>query len=62
MMFGYAHGRYVIVRTTPSPDVGENDDSTMPGAADSAAKDKANGDNLRQVLGRVWPGTKESCS
>jgi hypothetical protein len=51
MMFGYAHGRYLMAKTYSSPDVDDDDDSTMPGASDPAAEDEARADEIRQVLG-----------
>ncbi len=29
MMFGYAHGRYLMAKTYSSPDVDDDDDSTI---------------------------------
>jgi hypothetical protein len=39
-MFDYANGGYLMAKTTPSPDVVDDDDECIPGS-DAAAEDKA---------------------
>jgi hypothetical protein len=51
-MSGYARGGYLMARTTPSPDVEEDDDEPTPGAADPAAEDEVKVDDPRQAHGR----------
>jgi hypothetical protein len=40
-MFGYPHGRYLMVRMTLSPNVEDDDGRLTPGAEDLAAEDEA---------------------
>jgi hypothetical protein len=46
MMLGYAHDRYLMVRTTLSPDVGGDDAGRHTGATDSAAENEAKTEDL----------------
>ncbi len=45
LMFGYAHGRYLMARKTPYPDVEDEDNGIMPRAIYLAAEDEAKMDH-----------------
>jgi hypothetical protein len=62
MAFGYIHGGYLIVRTRPSPDVDDDDDSTLP-CWRSHRQRQDKGWSLPDAWTHgVQPGTKESCN
>jgi hypothetical protein len=53
MMFGYPHGGYLMARTTPSPDIEDDDDRCHARSCRSAAEDNAKADDPCQTHGRV---------